>query len=67
MVVDGPVNLRASAGTGSPILQSLAQGAQISVLNVNPQVIDGIYWFQVTTTDSVTGWVAGRYLGPVSA
>jgi uncharacterized protein YgiM (DUF1202 family) len=67
VVADGPVNLRASAGTGSAILQSLAQGAQVSVLNVNPQVIDGVYWFQVTTTDSVTGWVAGRYLGPVTA
>ena len=67
VVVDGPINLRASAGTGSAILQSLAQGAQISVLNVNPQVIDGVYWFQITTTDSVTGWVAGRYLGPVTA
>ncbi len=67
VVVDGPINLRASAGTGSGIVQSLAQGAQVSVLNVNPQVIDGVYWFQVTTTDSVTGWVAGRYLGPVTA
>ncbi len=67
VVADGPVNLRASAGTSSAILQSLAQGAQVSVLNVNPQVINGIYWFQITTTDSVTGWVAGRYLGPVTA
>ncbi|MCO5221370.1 MAG: SH3 domain-containing protein [Thermomicrobiales bacterium] len=67
VVVDGPINLRSAAGTGNQILQSLAQGAQVSVLNVNPQVIDGIYWFQVTTTDSVTGWVAGRYLGPVTA
>ena len=67
VVADGPVNLRASAGTSSQILQGLAQGAQVSVLNVNPQVIDGVYWFQVTTSDSVTGWVAGRYLGPVSA
>jgi uncharacterized protein YgiM (DUF1202 family) len=67
VVVDGPVNLRASAGTNSAILQSLAQGAQVSVLNVNPQVVGGVYWFQITTTDSVTGWVAGRYLGPVTA
>lgn len=67
VVADGPINLRATAGTGSGIVQSLAQGAQVSVLNVNPQVIDGIYWFQITTTDSVTGWVAGRYLGPVTA
>jgi uncharacterized protein YgiM (DUF1202 family) len=65
IVVDGPINLRAEAGTGSAILQSLPQGAQVSVLNVNPQVIGGVYWFQITTTDSVTGWVAGRYLGPV--
>lgn len=67
VVADGPVNLRAAAGNGSAILQGLAQGAQVSVLNVNPQVVDGVYWFQVTTTDAVTGWVAGRYLGPVSA
>ena len=67
VVVDGPVNLRSTPGTGSAILAGLAQGAQVSVLNVNPQVIDGVYWFQVTTTDSVTGWVAGRYLGPVTA
>jgi hypothetical protein len=39
----------------------------VSVLNVNPQVVGGVYWFQITTTDSVTGWVAGRYLGPVTA
>lgn len=67
VVADGPVNLRSAAGASATILQSLAQGAQVSVLNVNPHVIDGVYWFQVTTTDSVTGWVAGRYLGPVTA
>ncbi|HET9661387.1 MAG TPA: SH3 domain-containing protein [Thermomicrobiales bacterium] len=64
VVADGPVNLRSAAGTGNQILAGLAQGAQVSVLDVNPQVVDGVYWFQVTTTDSVTGWVAGRYLGP---
>jgi uncharacterized protein YgiM (DUF1202 family) len=67
VVADGPVNLRSAAGTGNSIVSSLAQGTQVSVLNVNPQVVDGVYWFQVTTTDSVTGWVAGRYLGPVTA
>lgn len=67
VVVDGPVNLRSAAGTGNSIVTSLAQGAQVTVLSVDPQVIGGVYWFQVTTTDSVTGWVAGRYLGPVSA
>jgi uncharacterized protein YgiM (DUF1202 family) len=67
VVTDGPVNLRGAPGTGNSIVAGLAQGAQVSVLNVNPQVVDGVYWFQVTTTDSVTGWVAGRYLGPVSA
>lgn len=67
VVADGPINLRESAGSSSQILASLPQGAQVSVLNVNPQVVDGVYWFQVTTTDSVTGWVAGRYLGPVPA
>lgn len=66
VVADGPINLRSAAGASNDILASLAQGAQVSVLNVNPQVIDGVYWFQVTTTESVTGWVAGRYLGPVS-
>jgi uncharacterized protein YgiM (DUF1202 family) len=64
VVADGPVNLRSAAGTGNSILAGLAQGAQVSVLAVDPQVVDGVYWFQVTTTDSVTGWVAGRYLGP---
>jgi uncharacterized protein YgiM (DUF1202 family) len=67
VVADGPVNLRAAAGTGNAIVAGLPQGAQVSVLDVNPQVVDGVYWFQVTTTDSVTGWVAGRYLGPVTA
>lgn len=67
VVADGPVNLRSTAGASGAILQSLAQGAQVTVANVNPQVIDGIYWFQVTTADSVTGWVAGRYLGPAGA
>ncbi len=67
VVADGPVNLRSAAGSGNSILTSLAQGAQVNVLSTDPQVIDGMYWFEVTTTDSVTGWVAGRYLGPVSA
>jgi uncharacterized protein YgiM (DUF1202 family) len=67
VVADGPVNLRSAPGTGNSIVAGLPQGAQVSVLNVNPQVVDGVYWFQVTTTDSVTGWVAGRYLGPVTA
>ena len=67
VVVDGPVNVRNAAGTGNTIVSSLAQGAQITVAQVDPQVVDGVYWFQVTTADAATGWVAGRYLGPVSA
>lgn len=67
VVADGPVNLRSAAGTGNSIVSSLAQGAQVSVLAIDPQVVDGVYWFQVTTTDAVTGWVAGRYLGPATA
>lgn len=67
VVADGPVNLRSAAGTGNAIVASLAQGDQVSVVNTNPQVVDGNYWFQVTTSDSATGWVAGRYLGPVPA
>ncbi len=67
VVADGPVNLRSGAGTNNSIVTSLAQGAQVSVLSNDPQVVDGVYWFQVTTTDSVTGWVAGRYLGPATA
>jgi len=67
VVADGPVNLRSAAGTGNAIITSLAQGARVSVLATDPQVVDGVYWFQVTTTDAVTGWVAGRYLGPATA
>ncbi len=64
MVADGPLNLRSAPGTSSSILVTLTQDEVISVLNVNPTIINGQYWFQVTTSGAVTGWVAGRYLGP---
>lgn len=67
VVADGPVNLRGAAGTNNNIVASLAQGAQVNVNSTDPRVVDGVYWFEVTTADSATGWVAGRYLGPVSA
>jgi uncharacterized protein YgiM (DUF1202 family) len=63
VVADGPLNLRSAPGTGSDIVATLTQDELVSVLNVSPTIINGEYWFQVTTGDSVTGFVAGRYLG----
>ncbi len=64
-VADGPLNLRAAASTeGDPIGQ-LETGDAITIVS-GPTEAEGIAWFEITSGD-LTGFVAGRYLGPATA
>ncbi|HWK80359.1 MAG TPA: SH3 domain-containing protein [Thermomicrobiales bacterium] len=55
VVDEGPLNLRAGAGTSSPIVGSLDNGVQLRVL-AGPTSADDYSWYQVETETSLTGW-----------
>lgn len=61
-VYDGPLNLRAAPGTGSGIVEVLAQGVYVETLNVAPTFLNGAYWFQVEAQSGAVGYVSGLYI-----
>jgi uncharacterized protein YraI len=65
-VFDGPLNLRAAPGTGSAIVEVLAQGAVVETLNVAPTFLNGAYWFQVEAQSGATGYVSGFHIEHVT-
>ncbi len=62
-VVDGPLNLRASASTSGTIRTTMPTGASVYVEYAAPVYSGGQTWFSVTY-NGITGWAAGAYLGP---
>lgn len=65
-VIDGPVNLRENPGTGSGILATIPNGAQ---LLVNPgselESADGYTWVQIKRSSTpMYGWLAIDFLRP---
>ena len=65
-VVDGPLNYRSSAGTSSNIVGTLPVGVTGMVLN-GPSPANGMNWYQLQISGRPNGWVAGDFLGLVSA
>lgn len=63
-VTDGPLNVRISASAEANAIAQLEQGDVVNVVS-GPEVVEGVAWFKVTAGDD-TGFVAGRYLGPVT-
>lgn len=62
VVVDGPLNLRDAAGTGSDARFALDVGSEVEITD-GPVSADDFTWYEVVTTDDETGWVAGEFLG----
>ena len=62
-VIDGELNLRASAGLGAEIIAILPDGAWVEILD-GPVDADGYAWYRVSSSRFGTGWCAGRYLAP---
>ena len=61
VVIDGSLNLRSKAGTGSSVVAVLADGAGVSVLGDDPVKANGFLWYRVAATGK-TGWVASQFL-----
>src|SRR5690606_33892095 len=61
IVFDGPLNLRASAGTGGAVVEVLPQNAVLTVLS-GPTSANGYNWYQVETDLGVTGYVADAFI-----
>ncbi len=55
------LNLRRDAGTGSPKIEVLAQGASAPVLDQRT-LPDGSIWYHVRTLDGQEGWLSGAYV-----
>lgn len=64
-VIDGPLNLRDAAGTGSDVLFSLEIGVELEITD-GPISANDYTWYEVETPDGETGWVAGEFLGDES-
>jgi hypothetical protein len=59
-VISGPVNLRASAGLASAVVDKLATGT-VLIVNGGPTELDGHAWYQVQKANgSGGGWIAGQ-------
>jgi len=63
VVADGPLNLREEASLEAVAITQLQIGDTVNVVS-GPTSGSGVIWFEVTAGDD-TGYVAGRYLGPV--
>jgi uncharacterized protein YgiM (DUF1202 family) len=64
-VVDGPLNLRSTPGTGSSILTVLPTG-ETGTVTEGPSMAQGYAWYRLNTS-SGNGWAAADYLGVVDA
>jgi uncharacterized protein YgiM (DUF1202 family) len=65
-VTDGPVNLRASAGTSSQILLTLQNGDYLWLskpITDHVEEADGYTWIQVSVAGK-TGWIAIDFISP---
>jgi uncharacterized protein YraI len=66
VVADGPLNLRAGAGTGYGVIERLATGDYVEIQS-GPIYGDGYGWYYVYVDATGSyGYVAGEFLGPVS-
>jgi len=64
MVVEGGVNMRAEATTGSDILVEL-EGGDVLEITGGPEEADGYVWYEVIVSDTgEVGWVASDFLEP---
>ena len=62
-VVDGELNLRGDPGVAAPVVQVLADGAQLTVIG-GPTKADGYVWFEVDS-GVATGWAVADFLQAV--
>jgi uncharacterized protein YgiM (DUF1202 family) len=68
-VVDGPVNVRRSAGLDGTVISTLQSGAQVPVnVAASPSVVtaDGFEWIAVRFGNGIPGFVATDFLSPLS-
>ncbi len=55
------VRLRSDASTSGEVLEELASGEELTIVD-GPVEADGYTWWQVTTAQGTTGWVAVDFL-----
>ncbi|MBP2019637.1 D-alanyl-D-alanine carboxypeptidase [Symbiobacterium terraclitae] len=56
-VIDGPLNVRQSPSTSSPILMTVPLGTRLEIVTEEP----GSEWTEVLLPGGLRGWVANRY------
>lgn len=56
-VIDGPLNIRQSPSTSSPILMTVPLGTRLEIVTEEP----GAEWTEVMLPGGIHGWVANRY------
>jgi len=66
VVFDGALNLREAAGLDATVIEVLADGAALTVLD-GPREADAMAWYQVNTADETTGWVSGEFITAAAA
>jgi uncharacterized protein YgiM (DUF1202 family) len=61
VVIDGTLNLRGEPGLDAEILDTLPDGTVLEVTD-GPEDADDYTWFEVSSDDFDTGWVAADFL-----
>lgn len=61
VVIDGTLNLREEPGLDADILDTLDDGTLLKVTD-GPEDADDLTWFEVSSDDGDTGWVAADFL-----
>ena len=61
VVVGGPLNIREGPGLWATVLTALPDGYAATIVD-GPIDGDGVAWYQVATTEGLTGWCDGSYL-----
>jgi len=65
VVIDGPLNVRDAAGTDADVQFQLDTGAEVEITD-GPISADDYTWYEISTSDDKSGWVAGEFLGTES-
>ncbi len=60
-VVDGPLNVRAEAGTSADVVTQLQTGDTATVIS-GPESADDLNWYEVKIDSETSGWIASDFV-----
>jgi len=65
-VIDGPLNVRAEAGTSREVITQLETGDTATVIS-GPDTADDLNWYEVEIDSETSGWIASDFVARVDS